>query len=134
MIQGLQSTKTYYKFNVPVASYANHIENVFPWYNFLSKHTKLWCMSCRRSNYINFVQKQSSRDVLKKRCFENTRQIYRRTSLLKCDFNKVALQHHWNHTLPQRWFAVNLLNIFRIRFYKNNSGGLLLFVIENLCQ
>ena len=98
------------------------------------QNIKLWCMSCRRSNYINFVQKQSSRDVLKKRCFEDTRQIYRRTSLLKCDFNKVALQHHWNHTLPQRWFAVNLLNIFRMRFYKNNSGGLLLFVIENLCQ
>ena len=133
MIQGLQSTKTYYKFNVPVASYANHIENVFPWYNFLSKHTKLWCMSCRRSNYINFVQKQSSRDVLRKRCSENTRQIYRRTSLLKCHFNKVALQLYWNHTSAEV-VSLNLLHIFRILFYKNNSGGLLLFVIENPYQ
>ena len=26
-------------------------------------------------------------------------QIYRRTPMPKCDFNKVALQVYWNHTL-----------------------------------
>ena len=35
-------------------------------------------------------QKQSFRGVLEKRCSENTQQIYRRTPMLKCDFNKVA--------------------------------------------
>ena len=30
--------------------------------------------------------------VLWKRCSENMQQIYRRTSMLKCDFNKFALQ------------------------------------------
>ena len=35
-------------------------------------------------------QKQPSRGVLKKRCTENIRQIYRRTPVPKCDFNKVA--------------------------------------------
>ena len=30
------------------------------------------------------------RGVLKKRCFENMQQIYRRTVMLKGDFNKVA--------------------------------------------
>ena len=37
-------------------------------------------------------QKQLSRGVLGKRCFENMQQIYRRTPMLKCDFNKVANQ------------------------------------------
>ena len=38
------------------------------------------------------IQKQPSRNVLIKRCFENKLQIYRRTPMLKCDFNKVAKQ------------------------------------------
>ena len=33
---------------------------------------------------------QPPRGVLKKRCSENIQQIYRRTSMPKCDFNKVA--------------------------------------------
>ena len=37
-------------------------------------------------------QKQPSRNVLRKRCFENMQQIYRRTPMLKRDFNKVALK------------------------------------------
>ena len=36
--------------------------------------------------------KQPSREVLRKRCSENMQQIYRRTLMQKCDFNKVALQ------------------------------------------
>ena len=37
-------------------------------------------------------QKQSSRAVLIKRCSENIQQMYRRTPMPKCDFNKVAKQ------------------------------------------
>ena len=37
----------------------------------------------------DLVQKQPSRGVLKKRCSENMTQIYRRTPMPKCDFNKV---------------------------------------------
>ena len=37
------------------------------------------------------MQKQPPRGVLKKRCSENMQQIYRRTPILKCDFNKAAL-------------------------------------------
>ena len=37
---------------------------------------------------FDISQKQSSRGVLKKRCSENMQQIYRRTSMPKCDFNK----------------------------------------------
>ena len=36
-------------------------------------------------------QKQPSRSVLRKRYSENIQQIYRRTHVLNCDLNKVAL-------------------------------------------
>ena len=38
------------------------------------------------------IQKQPPRGILKKRCSENMQQIYRRTPMPKCDFNKVAFQ------------------------------------------
>ena len=37
-------------------------------------------------------QKQRPRGVPRKRCSENRQQIYRRTPMAKCNFNKVALQ------------------------------------------
>ena len=37
-------------------------------------------------------QKLPPRGVLKKRCSENMQQIYRRTPMPKCNFNKVAEQ------------------------------------------
>ena len=42
--------------------------------------------------YGSLEQKQPCRGFLKKRCFENMRQIHRRTPMPKCDFSKVALQ------------------------------------------
>ena len=38
-------------------------------------------------------QKQPPRGVPRKRYSENMQQIYRRTPMPKCDFNKDALQH-----------------------------------------
>ena len=43
-------------------------------------------------------EKQPSRRVFRKRCSENMQQIYRRTSMFKYDFNKIANQLYWNHT------------------------------------
>ena len=61
-----------------------------------------------------------------RRCFENMPQIYRRTHMLKCDFNKVEKQLYWNHT--STWvFPVNLLHNFKAPFLKNTSGRLLLY-------
>ena len=40
----------------------------------------------------NLLQKQPPKGVFKERCSENMQQIYRRTSMPKCDFNKVAFQ------------------------------------------
>ena len=48
--------------------------------------------------YMTFVfshfkmQKQPPRGVPRKKCSENMLQIYRRTPMPKCDFNKVANQ------------------------------------------
>ena len=42
--------------------------------------------------HINTQQKQSPRGVPRKRCSENMQQIYRRTPMPKCDFNKVDEQ------------------------------------------
>ena len=73
------------------------------------------------------LQKHPSRDVLKKSCSENMQQIYKRTPMPKCDFNKVTLQLYWNRT--SAWvFPVNLLHIFRTSFPKNTSGGVLLLL------
>ena len=79
--------------------------------------------------FINFLglelQKQPPRGVLIKMCSENMQQIYRRTPMPKCYFNKVALQLYWNHT--SAWGSpVNLLHIFRTPFTQNTSGRLLL--------
>ena len=57
-------------------------------------------------------RKQPCRGVLRKTCSENIQQIYRRTTMPKCAFNKVAS-------------PVNLLHIFRTLFHKNTSGWLL---------
>ena len=48
--------------------------------------------------FFSFVQKQPSKGVPRKRCSENMQQIYRRTPMPNCDFNKVAKQLYWNHT------------------------------------
>ena len=43
------------------------------------------------SLWKSILHKQPSRGVVRKRCFENTQQIYRRIPMPKCDFNKVVL-------------------------------------------
>ena len=42
--------------------------------------------------FFTDMQKQPSRDLLRRKYSETMQQIYRRTPMLKCDFNKVALQ------------------------------------------
>ena len=45
-----------------------------------------------------YYQNHPSIGVLIKRCSEKMKQVYRRTSMPKCDFNKVTFHVHWNHT------------------------------------
>ena len=44
------------------------------------------------------MQKQPTRGFPKKSCSENMQHIYKKTPMLKYDFNKVALKLYWNHT------------------------------------
>ena len=74
-------------------------------------------------------QKQPSRSVLKKWCFENMQQIYRRTPMTKCDFNKVASKFI-KIALRHGCSPVNLLHIFKAPFPKNTSGRLLLYWVR----
>ena len=39
---------------------------------------------------FEYIQKQPSRDVLRKKCSKNMQEVYRKTPMPKCDFNKVA--------------------------------------------
>ena len=70
---------------------------------------------------INFflpnVRKQPTRGVLKTRCSENMQQIYRRTPMPKCDFNKAAKQLYWNTStwLFSCKFVAYLQNNFFLR-------------------
>ena len=64
-------------------------------------------------------QKQSSRGALIKKCSQNMQQIYRKTPMPKCDFNKV--RNFIEITLRRGCFPVNFLHIFRTRFPKNTS-------------
>ena len=57
---------------------------------------------------------------------EDMQQIYRRTPMPKYDFNKVAKSQI---KLRHGCSPVNLLHIFKAPFYKNTSGGLLLYFL-----
>ena len=43
---------------------------------------------------MNTIHRQPCRGVLRKRCSENMKQIYRRTPIPKCDFNKAAFDYY----------------------------------------
>ena len=85
-----------------------------------SKRTVDYQIDCRlflQQKILNkdSLQKQPSRGVLRKRCSINMQQIYRRTPMPKCDFNKVPLELYSNRT--SAWvfsckFAAYFQNIF----------------------
>ena len=75
--------------------------------------TVLW--DSMRCNYCDNFPKQPSRGVLMKRRSESRQQIYRKTPMPKCNFNKVAKQLYWNQF--SAWvmsckFAVYFQNTF----------------------
>ena len=72
-------------------------------------HSK--CPSNIMKNSFNSIQEQPFRGVLSKGCPENMQQIYRRTAMRKCDFNKVPKQFI-EITLWCGCSIVNLLHIF----------------------
>ena len=61
--------------------------------SFLSFRRKQLFADFFKVGVLTSLQKQPLRGVSRKRCSENMQQIYRRTPMPKCDFNKVALQN-----------------------------------------
>ena len=61
-------------------------------------------------------QQEPSTGVLRKRCSKNMQQIYRTTTMPKCDFNKVASHLYWNETstwvFSSKFAAYYFLNTF----------------------
>ena len=79
----------------------------------------LYVGTCMLSSY--FLQKQPPRGVPMKMCSENIQQIYRRTPMPKCDFNKVAKQLYRNHTLA--WVSsCKFAAYFQNTFSRNIAG------------
>ena len=73
------------------------------------------------------TKKQKKAGVFRKTYSENMQQIYMRTSIMKCDFNKVALVCIFTKiTIRYGCSTVNLLHVFRTPFRKNTSVHLLL--------
>ena len=60
------------------------------------------------ANIKLFFQKQPSSGVLRKRCSENMRQIYRRTPMPRCDFNKVTRQRVNINSNFSDWYKILL--------------------------
>ena len=88
----------------------------------------VWQGSECANEYGCKIQKQPCRGVLRKRCFENMQEIYRRTPMPECDFSKVALQLYWNCTSV--WvFSSKFAAYFQNIFSKNTSGRLLLKIL-----
>ena len=62
------------------------------------------------------IQKQPSLGVLIIRCSENMQQIYGRTNVPKCDFNKVALGEDTRWNISFRLFHETQFNVYFITF------------------
>ena len=57
----------------------------------LNKQSKTDMLIKLTKNLVT-IRKQPPVGVLRNRCSENMQQVYKRTPMQKCDFNKVALQ------------------------------------------
>ena len=57
------------------------------------------------------IQKEPPKGVLRKMCSENMQQIYKKTPMLKCDVNKVAIAGEFNTSF--RNIGPNLANKIR---------------------
>ena len=101
----------------------------FKWHTLHEMHFPVMQRSCDIL-LLQHLQKQPSRGVLRKRCSENMQQIYMRTPMPKCDFNKFALLYNFIEIALQHGCShVNLLHIFRTPFLHNNRRLLLKLVV-----
>ena len=98
-----------------------------PLKNQKTKDFAMFLGDSRKNIEKKWLQKQPTRCVRKKRCSENMQQIYRRTTMPKWNFNKVA-NNVIEIALQHGCSLVNLVHIFKTPFLKSTSGWLLLYV------
>ena len=80
------------------------------------KVKKIYMLSCQKEKGNKCIWNPFRSSPPEVKVFWKMQQIYRKTPLPKCDFNKVAKQN----------LNVNLLYIFRTPFYKNTCFCLLI--------
>ena len=107
------------------------IQNIQGIYNLRQRHSQDSHKHPRWRVLYN-VQKQPPRCVLNKRCSGNMQQIYRRTPMPKCDFNKVALQLYWNH-ISALVFSRTFAAYFQNTFYQEHLWVAASECFWNLC-
>ena len=81
----------------------------------LKKKNILFNRNFHAFSMMKNLQKHPLRDAFRRRYSENMQQIYRRTPMLICDFNIMALQLYWNGTSAwvfSRKCAAYFQNIF----------------------
>ena len=121
----LLSVLAFFVFDLRFVACYYCLKSIFIWFYVLLHNLIVLGLNLilNRLRQIFTVQKQPSRGVLKQRCSENMQQIYRRTPMPKCYFNKVATVLK---SLRHVCSPVNLLHILRTPFPRNTSGQLLL--------
>ena len=101
----LQSTSGRLLLYLPISTVTDLISKKLHDYVHLTIQIERWCpfpflrMPLKIYFWSMIFQTQPTRGVLKKSCSENMQQIYRRTPMPECDFNKVGKQLFWNRTL-----------------------------------
>ena len=73
------------------------------------------------------LQKRPFRGVLEKRCSENMQQIYRRTPMPKCDFNKVPFSEQFFNRTPLNGCFWNCLTLRDFKTISHNFNIFLHF-------
>ena len=117
----LQSTSGRLLLYLPISTVTDLISKELYDYVHLTIQIERWCpfpfllMPLKIYFWSMIFQTQPTRGDLKKSCSENMQQIYRRTPMPECDFNKVGKQLYWN--LTSAWvcsykFAAYFQNIF----------------------
>ena len=105
--------KPYFKFFVSCYSFLYFLIYVI---NFDKYFPKQFWLNTLPGTSSGFLFLEQSRRVLTKRCPENMQQIYGRTPIPKCDFNKAAKQLYWNHFLAWVLYILSFMYFWVITF------------------
>ena len=103
---------------------SRHFYNIF--FPFQVTLLIIWLLKITENSKINWNKLEAALHWCSyKRCYVNMQQIYRRTPMPRCNFNKVV-SNFIEFTLYHECLHVNLLHIFKTSLPENTSEGLLL--------